>query len=48
MLDRTGEWCFEGGCTYLNMTERSDMREDETASEELAALYREPCLGMYD
>ncbi len=43
MIDRTGDWCFEGGCTYL--TNVDTMTED---TEELEAMYREPCIGMYD
>lgn len=48
MVDRTGEWCFEGGCTYMNMTEQGSMTTGNEDIEELEALYREPCLGMYD
>lgn len=46
MLDRTGDWCFEGGCTYLRGT--AAMMDDEPDSAELEAMYREPCIGMYD
>lgn len=46
MADRTGDWCFEGGCTYL--TDGGTMREDELDTEELEAMYTEPCIGMYD
>ncbi len=46
MIDRTGDWCFEGGCTYL--TNVDTMTEDEFDNEELEAMYREPCSGMYD
>ncbi len=45
MLDRTGDWCFEGGCTYMNNAGTVD---DELDTEELEAMYREPCRGMYD
>ena len=45
MLDNTGNWCFEGGCSY--MTEASIV-ENDPDFEELEMFYREPCLGMYD
>jgi hypothetical protein len=46
MLDRTGEWCFEGGCTYL--TSSDSMKDNVPDTEELEVLYREPCIGSYD
>ncbi len=46
MLDRTGDWCFEGGCTYLTNTDI--VRDDDQGTEEGEALYLEPCIGMYD
>ena len=46
MLDRTGDWCFEGGCTYLTDADRKMDNLPDTA--ELEAMYREPCEGMYD
>jgi hypothetical protein len=46
MLDRTGEWCFEGGCTYL--TSGDDPVPNEQDIDELEDFYCEPCLGSYD
>lgn len=48
MLDRTGEWCFEGGCTYTNMAQADNMLAHDADMEELEALYCEPCFGKYD
>lgn len=46
MLDNTGDWCFEGGCTY--QADTGIATEGEADAGELEALYREPCAGMYD
>lgn len=46
MLDRTGDWCFEGGCTYLTTTD--NILDEGLDTAELEAMYREPCIGMYD
>lgn len=46
MVDRTGDWCFEGGCTY--MTAGDQARADDFDMGGLEALYLEPCLGQYD
>lgn len=46
MLDRTGDWCFEGGCTYLTNTDtKVDDLHDRAA---LAAMNLEPCVGSFD
>lgn len=44
MLDRTGDWCFEGDCTYLT----TDFLYSELDTEELEAMYSEDCIGKYD
>ncbi len=46
MVDRTGDWCFEGGCTYL--INADTMVGVELDAEELEAMYIEPCIEMYD
>jgi hypothetical protein len=46
MLDRTGDWCFEGGCTY--MADRGETGDNEVDTEELETMYGETCSGMYD
>ncbi len=46
MIDRTGDWCFEGGCTYLS--NEDTVAKGEPGIEEVEAMYREPCRGMYD
>jgi hypothetical protein len=46
MLDQTGDWCFEGGCTFLADSDMTTEEQADTA--ELETLYREPCIGMYD
>jgi hypothetical protein len=45
MLDRTSDWCFEGGCTYLTSLES---RDNEAETDELEKIYREPCEGLCD
>ena len=40
------DWCFEGGCTY--MADTGATLEDEQDTEELEAMYREPCIAMAD
>lgn len=44
MVDKTGDWCFEGGCTFMMGVNT----EEEQNIAELEALYREPCPGMHD
>jgi hypothetical protein len=44
MLDRTGDWCFEGGCTY--MADMGGRGEAELDTEE--TMYGVSCIGMYD
>lgn len=46
MLDKTGEWCFEGGCTYLKSMD--DDLKNELDTQELEAMYGEPCIAQYD
>ncbi len=46
MMDRTGDWCFEGGCTYMVDTGGTD--ESDLDTTELEAMYMEPCIGSYD
>jgi hypothetical protein len=46
MLDRTGDWCFEGGCTYLTSGDAPVLNEQDI--DELEDFYCEPCLGSYD
>ena len=46
MLDKTGDWCFEGGCTY--MAYKDGTLEDELDTTELEAMYLEPCIGSHD
>lgn len=46
MLDRTGEWCYEGGCTYMKSSDDTFTNEPDFG--ELEDLYCEPCPGSYD
>ena len=46
MLDKTGDWCFEGGCTYL--ADRGESSDNELDTTELEAMYMEPCIGSCD
>jgi len=46
MLDRTGDWCFEGGCSYLTDADNRVSNEPDVA--ELEAMYREPCMASFD
>lgn len=46
MLDRTGDCCFGGGCTY--MTSGDDSVPNELDIDELEDFYCEPCPGSYD
>jgi hypothetical protein len=46
MRDMNLDWCYEGGCTYMKDTDT--MIGDEQDTGELAAVNREPCIGMYD
>jgi hypothetical protein len=46
MLDRTGDWCYEGGCTYLTNADNTVPTEQDFA--ELEAFYREPCEASFE
>lgn len=47
MLDRTGDWCFEGGCTYLT-SDDDTVRSNKRESVEQDVFYCVPCVGSYD
>lgn len=46
MLDRTGDWCFEGGCTYV--TNNDDIVRDNLNRVDMEDFYCEPCVGSFD
>ena len=52
MLDTTGDWCFEGGCSYLTdsgiTADMTMMNEIDCDERELEALYNEPCIWSFD
>ena len=45
MIDNSGDWCFEGGCTYLTNSDISVAKEEDS---DALALYDEHCAASFD
>lgn len=48
MKELNSNWCFEGGCTFMNDLDLDSFGEEELDGDELEFMYKEPCLGMFD